>query len=396
MKSHDEMYQSLLSRYNDYQVKKKRRMIVTRRIVSLAACFTVIFSGYQVWSNIPKMPIQPPTIDEFSSETSENNVQSSTYAQTTSPTEETQIPDPESVYSNPQSVDITSQKPTESYTSANPQKPIETQNLTIETIPSHTEIPPTTTQTKPVQTIPPNTKTPTTTVVTLPPQTEIPPSATQTRPAQTTLPETQKPTVNTTSPDAYTPPCDDPPSAGYQTTITQYPPLSPQTTTVTTSLPQTDTPSNSTEAHFEVIPNVQDKNGKMWNHIIFVNSGQNVEQKEHSFEAAGFTTESKDEERNIYSLKHESGFKCSIYMMGYDDFYINQNPNVNYYLSFYEINGKKVVRERYDPEAYQNVAYMEYCQTLIIWDDGCHICFTNASDLTIDYIENLIANQITY
>lgn len=73
MKSHDEMYQSLLSRYDDYQKKKKQRIIITRRIVSLAACFTVIFSGYQIWNNISKNPLKPPVIDEVSDINGETN-----------------------------------------------------------------------------------------------------------------------------------------------------------------------------------------------------------------------------------------------------------------------------------------------------------------------------------
>ncbi|MCQ2460357.1 MAG: hypothetical protein MJ081_08320, partial [Ruminococcus sp.] len=87
MKTDDEMYQSVLSRYNDYQQKKKHRIIVTRRIVSLAACFVAIFSGYQIWNMISATPPQIPIIEE-TTETTFNPV-TTTKADTTVTTEKT-------------------------------------------------------------------------------------------------------------------------------------------------------------------------------------------------------------------------------------------------------------------------------------------------------------------
>lgn len=195
MKNHEEMYQSLLSRYDEYQEKKKQRIIVTRRIVSLAACFTVIFSGYKIWSKIPKMPIQPPIIDNPSSEntsettsdsstpsldTTESNTQSSIQITTSDETKIPQTTNPSEINSNTQSKLITTHQSTESYQT----KPVETQVTTIATVPQHTEIRPTivtdtpqtethlTTQIQPIETKPSNTDSQNPTTVITQPVTE--------------------------------------------------------------------------------------------------------------------------------------------------------------------------------------------------------------------------------
>lgn len=68
MKNDYEMYQSLLSRYSDYQEKKKKRIRTIRRTVPVLACFcfTVVF-GLRFWDNLaklPRFPIQPDIVDE--------------------------------------------------------------------------------------------------------------------------------------------------------------------------------------------------------------------------------------------------------------------------------------------------------------------------------------------
>lgn len=68
MKNDYEMYQSLLSRYSDYQEKKKKRIRTIRRTVPVLACFcfTVLF-GLRFWDDLaklPRFPIQPDIVDE--------------------------------------------------------------------------------------------------------------------------------------------------------------------------------------------------------------------------------------------------------------------------------------------------------------------------------------------
>lgn len=83
MKNDYEMYQSLLSRYNDYQEKKKKRIRTIRRTVPVLACFcfTVLF-GLRFWDDLAKLsrfPRQPDIVDEPMIESSE----STTVADTT-------------------------------------------------------------------------------------------------------------------------------------------------------------------------------------------------------------------------------------------------------------------------------------------------------------------------
>lgn len=74
MKNHDEMYQSLLSRYNDYQEKKKKRIRTIRRTVPALACFciSVVFIP-MIWDDFAKLPsvtISPDIVDDLSKESS--------------------------------------------------------------------------------------------------------------------------------------------------------------------------------------------------------------------------------------------------------------------------------------------------------------------------------------
>lgn len=83
MKNHNEMYQSLLSRYSDYQEKKKKRICTIRRTVPVLACFCFIaVFGLRFWddlSKLPRVPIQPDIVDESMIESPE----STTVADTT-------------------------------------------------------------------------------------------------------------------------------------------------------------------------------------------------------------------------------------------------------------------------------------------------------------------------
>ena len=64
MKSHNEMYQSLLSRYNEYQEKKQKRIRTLRRIAPVLACFVIALGlGLVYWKHFDKTPIIPSDLD---------------------------------------------------------------------------------------------------------------------------------------------------------------------------------------------------------------------------------------------------------------------------------------------------------------------------------------------
>lgn len=63
MKSHNEMYQSLLSRYNEYQEKKQKRIRTLRRIAPVLACFIIVGLGLGYWKHFDKTPIIPSDLD---------------------------------------------------------------------------------------------------------------------------------------------------------------------------------------------------------------------------------------------------------------------------------------------------------------------------------------------
>ena len=65
MKSHNEMYRSLLSRYNEYQEKKVKRIRAVRRIIPVLACFCVVaILGLGYWNHMDKISIIPETVNE--------------------------------------------------------------------------------------------------------------------------------------------------------------------------------------------------------------------------------------------------------------------------------------------------------------------------------------------
>ena len=86
MKNHNEMYQSLLSRYNEYEEKKKKRIRTIRRTVPVLACFCLTVAlGVGYWDhfkNLPHIPVQPNIIEEPTIETPDTTT-ASTGANTT-------------------------------------------------------------------------------------------------------------------------------------------------------------------------------------------------------------------------------------------------------------------------------------------------------------------------
>lgn len=68
MKNNDEMYQSLLSRYDEYQEKKKKRTLLIKRTVPVLAGFVLVvgigLSCWQHFGNMHSIPMVSETIDE--------------------------------------------------------------------------------------------------------------------------------------------------------------------------------------------------------------------------------------------------------------------------------------------------------------------------------------------
>lgn len=87
MKNHNEMYQSLLSRYEEHQEKKKKRILILKRTVPVLACFCLTVAlGVGYWDhfrNLPNIPVQPNIIEEPTSEIPEITTTASTDANTT-------------------------------------------------------------------------------------------------------------------------------------------------------------------------------------------------------------------------------------------------------------------------------------------------------------------------
>jgi hypothetical protein len=87
MKNHNEMYQSLLSRYNEHQEKKIKRIRTIRRTVPVLACFCLTIAlGVGYWDhfrNLPHIPVQPNIIEEPTIERPETTTTASTDANTT-------------------------------------------------------------------------------------------------------------------------------------------------------------------------------------------------------------------------------------------------------------------------------------------------------------------------
>ena len=96
MKNDDQMYQSVLSRYAEYQeTKKNRRKLAIKRTVPVLACFCLTIAlGVGYWDhfkNLPHIPVQPniieePTIETPDTTTSTNNTPNQTEKITELPT----------------------------------------------------------------------------------------------------------------------------------------------------------------------------------------------------------------------------------------------------------------------------------------------------------------------
>lgn len=87
MKNDDQMFQSVLSRRNEYRERKNKRIRTIRRTVPVLACFclTIAF-GVGYWDhfrNLPHIPVQPNIIEEPTSEIPEITTTASTDSNTT-------------------------------------------------------------------------------------------------------------------------------------------------------------------------------------------------------------------------------------------------------------------------------------------------------------------------
>ena len=87
MKNYDEMYQSVLSKYEEYQEKKKKRILAIRRTVPVLACLCFIailgLGRWNQYSKFPEDPIQPDVIETVTKETQNNQISSTTCSTST-------------------------------------------------------------------------------------------------------------------------------------------------------------------------------------------------------------------------------------------------------------------------------------------------------------------------
>ncbi len=96
MKNDDQMFQSVLSRRNEYQERRKRRILTIKHSAPVLACFclcAVLGLGY--WNHfrkLPGIPVQPDVIDETTLEVPETTT--STESENTSKTQITKQTEP--------------------------------------------------------------------------------------------------------------------------------------------------------------------------------------------------------------------------------------------------------------------------------------------------------------
>ena len=94
MKNDDQMFQSVLSRRNEYRERRKKRILTIKHTVPVLACFclcAVLGLGY--WNhfrNIPSIPVQPDVIDETTLDVPETTTSESEYTSTTQITNQTE------------------------------------------------------------------------------------------------------------------------------------------------------------------------------------------------------------------------------------------------------------------------------------------------------------------
>ena len=86
MKNDDQMFQSVLSRRNEYRERKKKRIRTIKRTVPVLACFCLTIAlGVGYWDhfrNLPHIPVQPNILEEPTIETPDTTT-ASTDANTT-------------------------------------------------------------------------------------------------------------------------------------------------------------------------------------------------------------------------------------------------------------------------------------------------------------------------
>lgn len=94
MKNDDQMFQSVLSRRNEYRERRKKRILTIKHTAPVLACFclcAVLGLGY--WNhfrNIPSIPVQPDVIDETTLEVLETTTSESENTSTTQITHQTE------------------------------------------------------------------------------------------------------------------------------------------------------------------------------------------------------------------------------------------------------------------------------------------------------------------
>ena len=80
MKNDDQMFQSVLSRRNEYRERKNKRVRAIRRTVPVFACFCLIVAlGVGYWNhfrNLPPIPVQPSAIENSTIEKTETSASS--------------------------------------------------------------------------------------------------------------------------------------------------------------------------------------------------------------------------------------------------------------------------------------------------------------------------------
>ena len=87
MKTHDEMYQSVLSRFDEYQKQKKKRLRIIKMATPAVACFGLAIAfgiGYYAkFAKLPEVSVTPPVSEASVAETSVTETTTTTVASVT-------------------------------------------------------------------------------------------------------------------------------------------------------------------------------------------------------------------------------------------------------------------------------------------------------------------------
>lgn len=169
-----------------------------------------------------------------------------------------------------------------------------------------------------------------------------------------------------------------------ETTVNAKTTIAAETSAVPETTQAPDNPGGAVpNGYFEMQCGTYDYYGELWDKLVFVHSGDNVDVHEHSYEIDGFTIIYENKEDHSVFLADENGTVFPIYVFSYDEFFINLNPKLNRTFQISQTDGREVIRE-----------FRSLSDTieLTAWDDGCHICFTYAKREDYDQVEFLIRN----